>query len=122
MPSPMMTTIFGRCPLAGVGAGCCACAAVPKPAPESADAVNNNEVPLNSRSRRFNPSPFGVMPCSDFPLTWSLLMTRSRPVAAAVVGRKEVRAALHHLAGEISLLATRVLLHQFGGLYGSGVP
>jgi hypothetical protein len=43
---------------------------------DRADAANNNELPLNSRSRRFNPSSFCVIPLSGFPRAWFLLMTR----------------------------------------------
>src|SRR5947208_14951707 len=73
MSSPMITTMLGRCP---AGVGCCACAGVAKPAPDSAEAANN-ELPLNSKSRRFSAPPLCVMPASDFPFTGSLLMAHS---------------------------------------------
>ena len=60
MSSPMMTTMLGRCPAgAGAVAGCCACAGLVSPTAESAEAATR-ELPLNSRSRRFNPALAGV--------------------------------------------------------------
>src|SRR5882757_4998864 len=57
MSSPMMKTMFGRCPAAaGAGVGCCACAGVISPTAESAEAATS-ELPLSSRSRRFIPPP-----------------------------------------------------------------
>src|SRR6476469_6397786 len=74
MSSPMMTTMFGRCPaVAGVGAGCCACAGLVNPTAESAEAATR-ELPLNKRSRRFNPPPIGPVLISGFSGILSLLM------------------------------------------------
>src|SRR6476660_3180476 len=57
MSSPMITTMFGRCPAGGGAvAGCCACAVV-SPTAESAEAATR-ELPLNNRSRRLIPAVF----------------------------------------------------------------
>src|SRR4030081_2080754 len=119
--SPMMTTMFGRCPAAaGAVAGCCACAGLVSPTAESAEAATR-ELPLNNRSRRFNPAPVGPVHVSCFSGILSLLMnwplpgdapeanmacggvdwlgvTRGGTVAAAVIRSAEMRAALQHLA------------------------
>src|SRR5882757_6275476 len=72
MSSPMMTTMLGRCPAgAGAGVGCCACAGLANPTAESADAATR-ELPLNRRSRRFNPPPVGAVLVS--PLPWNLVV------------------------------------------------
>src|SRR5436309_9866066 len=134
MSSPMITTMLGRCP-AGVGC-CCACAGVAKPAPDSAEAANN-ELPLNSKSRRFSAPPLCVMPSSDFPFTWSLLMThsfsddapetdmacrgvdrlgmaRGGTIAAAIVRCAQMRAAFKHFAWNFDVWLTRVVARGLG--------
>ncbi len=68
-----MTTMFGRCP-AGAGAtGCCACAGLVKPTADNAEAATR-ELPLNKRSRRFNPAVVGSVLVSGFFGILSLLM------------------------------------------------
>src|SRR6266850_237446 len=130
MSSPMMTTILGRCP-AGAGIGCWACAGLVSPTAESAEAATR-ELPLNNRSRRFNPPPACPVLVSAFAETLSLLMacphsgnapeadmacrgvdrlgmTRGRTIAAAVVGSAEMRAAFKHLAWNPDIRLTRVV-------------
>src|SRR5437762_342716 len=134
MSSPMITTMLGRCP-AGVGC-CCACAGVAKPALDSAEAANN-ELPLNSKSRPFSAPPLCVMPSSDFPFTWSLLMThsfsddapetdmacrgvdrfgmaRGRTIAAAIVRCAQMRSAFKHFAWNLDVWLTRVVARGLG--------
>src|ERR1700722_10917005 len=56
MSSPMTTTMLGLCPaVAGAVAGCWACAGLVSPTAENAEAATR-ELPLNRRSRRFNPA------------------------------------------------------------------
>src|SRR6266481_1362263 len=130
MSSPMMTTILGRCP-AGAGIGCWACAGLVSPTAESAEAATR-ELPLNNRSRRFNPPLACPVLVSAFAETLSLLMayphsgnapeadmacrgvdrlgmTRGRTIAAAVVGSAEMRAAFKHLAWNPDIRLTRVV-------------
>src|SRR6267143_4524672 len=130
MSSPMMTTILGRCP-AGAGIGCWACAGLVSPTAVSAEAATR-ELPLNNRSRRFNPPPACPVLVSAFAETLSLLMacphsgnapeadmacrgvdrlgmTRGRTIAAAVVGSAEMRAAFKHLAWNPDVRLTRVV-------------
>src|SRR5262245_34580427 len=117
--SPQMTRMFGRCP---DGAGCCACAWAVRTdaAAPSADAAAS-VVPPSRMLRRLSAASFD--PIADFVLSLSfpvvmspsfsdhtseadvarrridrLGMARGRPVAAAIVGRAQVRAALEHLA------------------------
>ena len=73
-----MTTIFGLCPVGvGVGNGC-ACAKLVAPTAESAEAATI-ELPLNRRSRRFNPALLGPVPLFLFGSAGilALLMRRS---------------------------------------------
>jgi hypothetical protein len=74
----MMITMFGRCPAgAGEGVGCCACAELVSPTAESAEAATR-ELPLNHRSRRFNPSPVCLVLVSrDFEFSSLLMMLSS---------------------------------------------
>src|ERR1700709_962316 len=134
MSSPMMTTMFGRCPAAtgGDAAGCCcACAGLVSPTADSAEAATS-EPPLNSKAGRFNPALFGPEPVSDGTKILSLLMTdplpgdapeadmacrsvdrlgmtRGRTIAATVIWRTEMRAAFKHLARNPDVRLTRVV-------------
>src|ERR1700724_3713225 len=68
MSSPMMTRMLGL----PDGAASWAYAAVVTPPFNITDAASS-ELPLNNRSRRFNPAC--APPSSDFPSFWFLLMT-----------------------------------------------
>ena len=80
-PQPTLSTrmkmMFGRWPVGGVGAGCCACAEVTNSAPDTADAPNNNELPLNNRSRRFNP-PLSCFSLMGAPLSGDIAEAKLR--------------------------------------------
>src|SRR3954462_4285805 len=77
MSSPMMTTMFGRCPAgAGDGVACCACAESVSPTAASAEAATR-ELPLNNRSRRFIPLPDCGVASRELPDGSLLLMTCS---------------------------------------------
>src|SRR6185312_11879151 len=77
MSSPMMATMFGRCPAgAGDGVGCCACAELVSPTAESAEAATR-ELPLSKRSRRFIPPPDCGVASWESPGGSLLLMTYS---------------------------------------------
>src|SRR3984885_2518158 len=131
MSSPMMTTMLGFCPLAA-GAGCCASAGLVSPTAASAE-VATRELPLNNRSRRFNPPPTRLVSLSSLSGNLSLLMAysscsgyapeahmthgrvdrlrmaRRRPVAAAIIGRAQMRAALDDFAGNSDLGLARIV-------------
>src|SRR4029077_12829116 len=66
-----------RCPAgAGAGVGCCACAELVSPTAASAEAATR-ELPLNNRSRRFNPLPDCGVTSWESPGGSLLLMTCS---------------------------------------------